>query len=52
MAKVRALAPDFGLEAFLGTLHFAQEGDTQHVREGLVKAGAEEVASASGVAAQ
>jgi adenylate cyclase len=52
ISKVRALAPDFGVEAFLGTLHFAQEADAQHVREGLVKAGADESVAVGGVAAQ
>lgn len=54
IGKVRALAPDFGLEAFLGTLHFAEAADAQHVREGLVRAGAEaeETVAVSGVAAQ
>lgn len=40
MEKVRALAPQFSIEGFLGTLHYAQESDTEHMREGLVKAGA------------
>jgi len=40
MEKVRTLAPSFGIEAFLATLHYAQESDVQHLREGLVKAGA------------
>ncbi len=53
MKKVRALAPDFGLEAFLATLHYAQESDTQHIREGLVKAGADDgLPAANDIAAQ
>ncbi|SDA92343.1 adenylate/guanylate cyclase domain-containing protein [Sinorhizobium sp. NFACC03] len=40
MEKVRTLAPAFGIEPFLSTLHYAQESDAQHLREGLVKAGA------------
>ncbi|MGE6783585.1 adenylate/guanylate cyclase domain-containing protein [Ensifer adhaerens] len=40
MEKVRALNPAFEIETFLGTLHYAQESDAQHLREGLVKAGA------------
>ncbi|WDZ75076.1 adenylate/guanylate cyclase domain-containing protein [Ensifer adhaerens] len=40
MDKVRALAPAFEIEAFLATMHYAQDTDTQHLREGLVKAGA------------
>nr|AAQ87499.1 Adenylate cyclase [Sinorhizobium fredii NGR234] len=51
--KLRALAPDFGIESFLATLHYAQESETQHIREGLVKAGADEgPPTASGMAAQ
>lgn len=42
MKKVRALAPDFSIEAFLATLHYARETDVEHVREGLIKAGANE----------
>ncbi|MFU0506727.1 adenylate/guanylate cyclase domain-containing protein [Pseudaminobacter sp. NGMCC 1.201702] len=40
LEKARALAPEFGIESFLATLHYAQESDAQHLREGLVKAGA------------
>ena len=40
MEKVRTLAPTFEIEPFLSTLHYAQESDAQHLREGLVKAGA------------
>ncbi|MCY1328755.1 Adenylate and Guanylate cyclase catalytic domain protein [compost metagenome] len=40
MEKVRTLAPTFGIETFLSTLHYAQESDAQHLREGLTKAGA------------
>ncbi|WP_026187232.1 adenylate/guanylate cyclase domain-containing protein [Ensifer sp. BR816] len=53
MTKVRALTPDFGLESFLSTLHYAQESDRQHIREGLVKAGADDGFSArNDIAAQ
>jgi adenylate cyclase len=53
MRKVRTLAPDFGVDAFLATLHFARESDVEHVREGLIKAGAEDGAPAeASVAAQ
>ncbi|PDT83259.1 adenylate/guanylate cyclase domain-containing protein [Sinorhizobium sp. BJ1] len=53
LTKVRTLAPDFGLESFLATLHYAQESDTQHIRDGLVKAGADAGLSATGdIAAQ
>jgi adenylate cyclase len=38
LEKVRALAPEFDIETFLSTLHYAQESDVQHIREGLVKA--------------
>jgi len=31
--------PTFTAEAFLGTLHFQQRSDREHLREGLVKAG-------------
>ncbi|AFL49949.1 adenylate/guanylate cyclase domain-containing protein [Sinorhizobium fredii] len=48
MKKVRALAPDFDLESFLATLHYVQESDTQHIRDGLVKAGADAGLSATG----
>lgn len=36
--KVRALAPEFEIDSFLTTLHYAQESDVQHMREGLLKA--------------
>ena len=38
-ARIRALEPDFDLETFLGTMHYANEADLQHCREGLLKAG-------------
>jgi adenylate cyclase len=38
LEKVRALAPQFDIDAFLATMHYAQESDAQHLREGLVKA--------------
>jgi adenylate cyclase len=38
-ARIRALEPEFDLETFLGTLHYANEADLQHHREGLSKAG-------------
>ncbi len=40
IGKVKALAPSFEIETFLATMHYAQEEDLQHLREGLVKAGA------------
>ncbi|WP_353644577.1 adenylate/guanylate cyclase domain-containing protein [Mesorhizobium sp. WSM2239] len=39
LAKIRTLDPQFDLESFVATLHYAQEADVQHVREGLLKAG-------------
>ena len=38
-ARVRALEPQFDLDAFLGTLHYARDSDVQHIRDGLLKAG-------------
>jgi adenylate cyclase len=31
--------PTFTVENYLGTLHYQQPSDTEHLREGLVKAG-------------
>jgi len=42
MKKVRTLLPKFGVESFLATLHYAQQSDVEHLREGLVKAGADD----------
>ncbi|PAP91868.1 adenylate/guanylate cyclase domain-containing protein [Mesorhizobium wenxiniae] len=39
LSKIRTLDPQFDLDSFIATLHFAQESDVQHVREGLLKAG-------------
>ncbi|HSF96778.1 MAG TPA: adenylate/guanylate cyclase domain-containing protein [Thermohalobaculum sp.] len=39
VARIRALDPDFDLEAFLGTMHYAEAADLQRLREGLEKAG-------------
>lgn len=39
LQKVRALAPEFEIDSFLATLHYAQGADVEHLREGLVKAG-------------
>jgi adenylate cyclase len=53
MKKVKGLAPDFGLEPFLATLHYARGSDAQHIREGLVKAGTDDcVPAANDIAAQ
>ncbi|WP_151613393.1 adenylate/guanylate cyclase domain-containing protein [Sinorhizobium alkalisoli] len=38
LEKVTALAPEFEIDSFLSTLHYAQESDFEHLREGLVKA--------------
>jgi len=38
--RVRALDPDFTAESFLGTMHYSDPKDLQHLREGLEKAGA------------
>lgn len=32
------LNPDFTIETFLGTMHYAEESDLQHLRDGLAKA--------------
>jgi len=37
--RVRALDAAFAVPAFLGTLHYADEADVAHLREGLEKAG-------------
>jgi adenylate cyclase len=39
IARMRELEPGLGLEAFLGTMHYAREEDLQHLKEGLQKAG-------------
>ncbi|MER8973208.1 MULTISPECIES: adenylate/guanylate cyclase domain-containing protein [unclassified Mesorhizobium] len=39
LGKIGTLDPQFDLDSFIATLHFAQESDVQHVREGLLKAG-------------
>jgi adenylate cyclase len=31
--------PTFSIESFLGTLHYQQPADSEHMREGLLKAG-------------
>jgi adenylate cyclase len=38
-AQIRTLEPEFDLETYLGTLHYGNEADLQHHREGLLKAG-------------
>ena len=37
--RIRALDPQFALTPFLGTMHYANDADLQHLREGLEKAG-------------
>ncbi len=37
--EVLSKAPDFTVDAYLGTLHYKQESDREHHREGLLKAG-------------
>ncbi len=37
--RIRALDPGFDLESFLGTMHYADDADLAHLREGLAKAG-------------
>ncbi|MXN64475.1 adenylate/guanylate cyclase domain-containing protein [Stappia sp. GBMRC 2046] len=39
MARIKVLDPDFTIEGFLDTLHYANEADAEHLREGLKKAG-------------
>ncbi|NRG18931.1 adenylate/guanylate cyclase domain-containing protein [Rhizobiales bacterium] len=43
MGRIKSLDPDFTIDGFLDTLHFAKEEDTQHLREGLEKGAASEV---------
>ncbi|CAN7642147.1 adenylate/guanylate cyclase domain-containing protein [Pararhizobium sp. LjRoot255] len=45
--KVRTLLPEFGIESFLATLHYARQSDVEHLRGGLVKAGADDGFSAA-----
>jgi adenylate cyclase len=39
VARLKELDPDFDVEAFLATMHYADEADLEHLREGLTKAG-------------
>ena len=39
VARIHALDPEFDLETYLATLHYKDEADLQHHREGLMKAG-------------
>jgi adenylate cyclase len=38
-ARIHVLNPEFDVEAYLATLHYKEESDLQHHREGLLKAG-------------
>jgi adenylate cyclase len=40
--RLRELDPELDLQKFLATMHYANEADLQHLREGLVKAGMSE----------
>jgi adenylate cyclase len=42
VARISELEPEFNLEEFLATMHYANEADLQHLREGLSKAGVRE----------
>lgn len=39
LGKIKTLDPQFDLDSFIATLHYAHKSDVQHVREGLLKAG-------------
>ena len=39
VARIHALDPEFDLETYLATLHYKDDSDLQHHREGLLKAG-------------
>jgi len=39
VTRLRQLDPELDLEKFLATMHYANDADLQHLREGLVKAG-------------
>jgi adenylate cyclase len=39
LGKIKTLDPQFDLDSFIATLHYAQKSDVQHIREGLLKAG-------------
>ncbi len=39
VARIHALDPDFDLETYLATLHYKDDADLQHHRDGLLKAG-------------
>jgi adenylate cyclase len=41
VARIYALEPDFDLETYLSTLHYKDDADLQHHREGVLKAGVE-----------
>lgn len=37
--RIRALAPEFAVTDFLGTMHYADTSDLEHLRQGLERAG-------------
>ena len=39
VARIRVLDPNFDLEAYLATLHYKDDADLAHHRDGLLKAG-------------
>ncbi len=39
VARIHALEPEFDLESYLATLHYKDDADLQHHRDGLLKAG-------------
>ncbi len=39
VARIRARDPGFDLDGFLATMHYADDADLEHLREGLVRAG-------------
>ncbi len=39
VSRIRELEPEFNLERFLATMHYANEADLEYLREGLSKAG-------------
>jgi len=39
VARIRELEPEFVPEDFLATMHYADDSDLQHLRDGLSKAG-------------
>ncbi|MGL4281476.1 MAG: adenylate/guanylate cyclase domain-containing protein [Albidovulum sp.] len=48
-ARVRAMSPGFTQGEFLGTLHYAQASDLDHVAEGLSRAGLDDGTGSAGL---